>query len=230
MHLTKTDPHTPQEPARRTASPKKGSVRRQPLPAALEGRAVRTCVACRKPGARDDELLRLVEGPDGEIAVDARARLGGRGAWVHPTRACITTAAQRHAAERSLKIPVRAVDAAALVDGVAGAYRRKAYSLVLTAGRKGALAQGAQATLEALEKRRVPLLLLAHDAGDTSRGISEEAAGHGDAGGVRVRAFGTKAELGNVLGREELAILAVNDARIAAELVLTIDRLAGLEG
>jgi hypothetical protein len=186
-------------------------------------------VACRQPGAREGDLVRLVEGPDGRIAVDARARQGGRGAWVHPTRACIVTAAQRHSAERSLKIPTREVDAAALVAGVAEAHRRKASSLLLTAGRKGAAALGARAVLEALEKQRVPLVVVARDAGEASRAIGVDAQGN-EAGGIRVRTLGTKAELGGVLGREEIAILAVTDARIAAELVTTIDRLAGLEG
>src|SRR4051812_1877274 len=76
--------------------------------------AVRTCVACRKPGVRG-ELFRWVEGPDGEIAVDVKARLPGRGAWVHPTRECIAMAVKRHAAERALKVAVRELDANAIL-------------------------------------------------------------------------------------------------------------------
>src|SRR5262245_33629152 len=60
--------------------------RREPRAAAAAPAAprapgpVRTCVACRAEAARG-ELVRLVEAPDGAIAVDVGARGPGRGAW-----------------------------------------------------------------------------------------------------------------------------------------------------
>jgi predicted RNA-binding protein YlxR (DUF448 family) len=187
----------------------------------------RTCVACRQTGARG-ELVRLVEGEGGAIAVDARTRTGGRGAWVHPTRGCITAAAKRHGAERSLKVPVREVDAGALLVQTRAAFARKIASLLLAARRAGGIAGGASAVADALERSRVPLVLVATDAGETSRALVEEAGAA--AGGTHVRTFATKDALGAALGRAEIALLAVSDHGIAAELIATIDRLAGLEG
>jgi predicted RNA-binding protein YlxR (DUF448 family)/ribosomal protein L7Ae-like RNA K-turn-binding protein len=54
----------------------------------------RTCVGCgeRAPAT---ELVRLVLGPSGEIAVDAAGGGFGRGAHVHPRAACLEQAASR---------------------------------------------------------------------------------------------------------------------------------------
>jgi hypothetical protein len=45
-----------------------------------------------------------------------------------------------------------------------------------------------------------------------------------------VRAFSTRAELGEEFSRGEVAIAAVSDPGLAHELEVTIDRFAGLEG
>lgn len=214
------------EAIKHPAASQKAGVRLEALHPALKG-PVRTCVACRQPAMRG-ELVRMVEGPDGAIAIDARARAAGRGAWVHPTRGCITTAAKRHAAERSLKVPARDVDGEALVRETADAFRRKARALLSSAQRRRALVLGAVAVAEVLAQRRVPLVLLATDAGESvSRSV---AAAENHEGGTRVRALGTKLEIGSAVGRGEVAVAAVEDPGIAAELVSTIDRLAGLEG
>ncbi|MDP9026499.1 MAG: YlxR family protein [Actinomycetota bacterium] len=62
---------------------------------------VRTCLGCRQRAPRSS-LVRLVA-RDGRVVVDAAARLPGRGAWVHPASACVTTAIQRRAFGRALR-------------------------------------------------------------------------------------------------------------------------------
>jgi predicted RNA-binding protein YlxR (DUF448 family) len=168
--------------------------------------------------------MRLVAAPDGRVVLDARARIGGRGAWVHATKSCIETAAKRHAAERSLKIPLRDIDASELIAGARAAYRRKIDSLIIAASRSHTLAIGVAATVEALEARPVPLVLVARDAGSERRAVEGD-----DSRTTAVRVFATKSELGNLFRRSEVAMLAVTEPRIAAELLSTIDRLAGLE-
>jgi predicted RNA-binding protein YlxR (DUF448 family) len=64
-------------------------------------KAVRTCLGCRQR-ASPSSLVRLVA-RDGRVVVDAAARLPGRGAWVHPAPACVTTAIQRKAFGRALR-------------------------------------------------------------------------------------------------------------------------------
>jgi uncharacterized protein len=84
---------------------------------------VRTCVGCRQraPAA---ELLRVVVAPDstGHLVVpDPRRRMPGRGAWLHPTGACVELAVRRRAFARALRVPV--ADPAPVTDYLAQAAR-----------------------------------------------------------------------------------------------------------
>lgn len=188
----------------------------------MKGRPARTCVACRQSGGRG-ELLRLVMGPEGQIALDPRVRSGGRGAWIHPARRCVVTAAKRHAAERSLKVSAQEIDADALVTQIKSAFERRIRSLMIVANRARALAVGALAAGEVLEQGQAKIVLVASDAGESSRAVAKTY-------GVPVRTLGPRAELGEVFGRAEVAVLAVTDVGIAGELLSTMDRLAGVEG
>jgi len=172
-------------------------------------------------------MSRVISGPDGELCIDARANRGGRGAWVHPTRGCIKAMVQRHAAERTLKVPAqRDLDAAAILRDLATALRQKITSLVQVAARTRGLAVGAEAVADALDRQRVPLVIVAQDAGSNAKSLADEAA---EGPGPVVRTYGNKASLGAWLGRGEVAVLAVVEFRIAAELVASFDRLAGVE-
>lgn len=73
---------------------------------------LRTCVGCRAtvPAAT---LLRLVV-VDGEVVVDPRRRLPGRGAHLHAGPDCLAAALKRRAVTRALRAPEARTDA--LVD------------------------------------------------------------------------------------------------------------------
>ncbi len=181
----------------------------------------RTCVACRQRGERD-ELVRVVAGLDGGVALDPRAVKSGRGAWVHPTKACVATMVKRHAAERSLKVDVqRSLDAAALLAELRAAMAQRVTSLLLVASRTKALAIGAEATDAAVAHGHAHLVLVATDAGNGARSIAE--------GARRSASYGTKQDYGALLNRGEVSLLAVREARIAAELATTVERLGALE-
>lgn len=61
----------------------------------------RTCVGCRQT-APASTLLRLVASESG-VVVDERRRLPGRGAWLHPSAACLEQALKRRAITRALR-------------------------------------------------------------------------------------------------------------------------------
>jgi predicted RNA-binding protein YlxR (DUF448 family) len=73
---------------------------------------VRTCVGCRGKGGRSD-LVRVVV-VEGVLVPDPRARLAGRGAWVHPDPACLDLAVRRRAFARALRSDVTAPDVTAV--------------------------------------------------------------------------------------------------------------------
>ncbi|MBX3194421.1 MAG: YlxR family protein [Microbacteriaceae bacterium] len=62
---------------------------------------VRTCLGCRQRAPRPS-LVRVVA-RDGRVAVDAAARLPGRGAWLHPDPGCVEQAIRRRAFGRALR-------------------------------------------------------------------------------------------------------------------------------
>ncbi len=61
---------------------------------------VRTCVGC---GAKEPQrtLVRL-RNDGGRVAID-REKKGGRGAWLHPSAACLEAAVRRRALGRALR-------------------------------------------------------------------------------------------------------------------------------
>ncbi|GLZ40080.1 YlxR family protein [Actinokineospora sp. NBRC 105648] len=63
---------------------------------------VRTCVGCRVRAA-DTELLRVVFA-DGDAIPDPRRRMPGRGAWLHPSPACLAKAEKRRAFPRAFRV------------------------------------------------------------------------------------------------------------------------------
>jgi len=67
----------------------------------------RTCIGCRVVAAKSD-LLRVVavQTPAGTFAeIDRRARRPGRGAYLHPDRACLDLAVRRRAFPRAFRVP-----------------------------------------------------------------------------------------------------------------------------
>ncbi|HOA86511.1 MAG: YlxR family protein [Microbacteriaceae bacterium] len=63
---------------------------------------VRTCVGCRTRASRA-ALCRAVA-IDSLLVFDEGASMPGRGAWVHPTRACVDAAITRRAFVRALRV------------------------------------------------------------------------------------------------------------------------------
>jgi predicted RNA-binding protein YlxR (DUF448 family) len=62
---------------------------------------VRTCVGCRSRAAKTD-LVRVVL-VEGQLALDLRGRLPGRGASLHPDPDCLDLAERRRAFARALR-------------------------------------------------------------------------------------------------------------------------------
>jgi len=60
-------------------------------------------VGCRARAVAE-ELLRVVVA-DGKLVPDPRRRHAGRGAWLHPTPACLDSAEKRRAFPRALRVP-----------------------------------------------------------------------------------------------------------------------------
>ncbi len=84
--------------------------KRQARPERRPGRQpTRTCVACRSAGSKRD-LVRLVRGSDGTLAVDESGRAPGRGAYLGPQRACWQQALRTNQLGNALRMTVSPSD------------------------------------------------------------------------------------------------------------------------
>lgn len=65
----------------------------------------RKCVGCNEMKDKKS-LLRIVRSPEGEISLDLTGKKNGRGAYVCPSKECITKAVKEKRLERALAKPV----------------------------------------------------------------------------------------------------------------------------
>lgn len=173
--------------------------------------SLRTCVGCKASGSPQD-LLRLVVGPDGEVAPDLSGGAFGRGAWVHPRPACLADAV-RGGLSRGLKTKVTA-SVSEVSEALRKAATRRTLSLLQAAERGRLAALGTTALEDAERDDRVELLVLASDA----RASAELPAVQRLAQRGRVRLFKTKAELGAAFGRDELALVGLLSPDLSREV------------
>ena len=68
----------------------------------LQHQPMRTCVGCGLVRPKK-ELLRVVRTRNGEIHIDARVRMDGRGAFICPNNSCVQLAQKQHAFARSFR-------------------------------------------------------------------------------------------------------------------------------
>ena len=66
---------------------------------------LRRCIVCGEQQPKR-EMLRVVRTPDGHIDVGAPPKAPGRGAYVCPTQACLSQAADGKALRRALGLPL----------------------------------------------------------------------------------------------------------------------------
>ena len=176
---------------------------------AARGRT-RTCVGCGShvelaPLAGDSaDLLRLVLGSEGGLAVDADGGAFGRGAHVHARPSCLERAAKGGLARStkgrasSVSTPDGArqpVNAASLARAIQGAMDRRVEGLFAAAVRSRQLVCGEDAVTEACQRGEARLVIVACDAAaaaeltEVKRAVSEG----------RAVAWGDKDRLGRMV-------------------------------
>ena len=73
---------------------------------------LRQCTGCREMKPKK-ELIRVVRSPEGEVSLDFKGKLPGRGAYVCPKQECLARARKSRALERAfeLSLPAEVYDA-----------------------------------------------------------------------------------------------------------------------
>ncbi len=175
---------------------------------------VRTCVGCRKATARET-LVRWVLDPNGGVVPDLAGKAFGRGAWLHATPACLSKAAGGFSRSFKHRVEVKPAELEGLLYEAA---HRRVGSLLRVAACTGKLAVGGVAVRQMLARGQARLLVIACDA---RAAIQYPAIERAVAEG-RAVAWGNKAELGSLLGREEVGVIAVLDDGLGAALKSTV--------
>lgn len=180
---------------------------------------VRTCAGCREQDAQGALLRFAVREEAPRLVPDPRRRLPGRGVSVHPRRVCLERAVKGGGFNRSLRGRVD-LDLDELVALVVSRYEARAAGLIGAALRTRRAALGADVTKSAIHDGSASLVVFAKDAAGRRQELSSMAAERG----IPVIEHGTKQELGRLSGRPELGVMAIQEERIASELVAVASR------
>jgi predicted RNA-binding protein YlxR (DUF448 family)/ribosomal protein L30E len=186
-------------------------------------RTERTCVGCRRVGAREEFVRVCIAGEPAIVAPDLAGKLGGRGAWLCPRLACVQAAVRKGGLSRAARRKVD-VDPAQLAAMLREHLSQRMRGLLLSAHRARRVAVGTDAVMGALEIREAKLLVSAHDAAGRRNDL-EATARRLEIMSIQ---FDTKEGLGRMFGRAELGVIAVLDAGIADELARAAKRVAAL--
>lgn len=66
---------------------------------------IRMCVGCRERFLKQ-ELIRVVRVPDGQIVIDDKGKVSGRGAYVCKNAQCLSKAVKTRALQRALEVDI----------------------------------------------------------------------------------------------------------------------------
>lgn len=184
---------------------------------------VRTCALSRTRHHRDD-LVRLVASPDGDVVVDYRANLPGRGVWVVPRRDVLALLDRKRAVvERQLEARL---DPDAVRAQLSDAVLRAVGDGLSLAAAAGALVVGQERLTRALGEERVGAVVVASDAAErTVRGLRAV-----DVDVPFVTVPWTSAQLGQRVGKSTLAAIGVSSDRAAGHLRTHLRRWRAIVG
>lgn len=184
-------------------------------------RPERTCVGCRAHDARSGLVRFAFDGQ--RLVPDPRARLGGRGVWVHPRGSCIRAAVRGGGFARVLRAPVP-FEAASLVASMRDEQQQRLESLLGSARRARLLVHGSDECLATLSRGVGCLTLVATDARSSREAVVEAAARMG----VSVLEIEDKERLGRWFGKEAVGTVVVTDAALAREISQVATNIASL--
>lgn len=185
----------------------------------------RMCAVTRevKPVA---ELLRFVADPSGEVTLDLKRRLPGRGIWISARADLVRKAVDKKLFARSLTVPLR-VDSD-LPERTADQLKRSVAAALSLARKAGVLVTGFDSVDAAIRSGRVAALIHAAEASDDGVGKLRAAMRrrHGDDHNKPTLRRLTEPELSLALGRPHVIHAALLAGRASRHALDQINQLA----
>jgi predicted RNA-binding protein YlxR (DUF448 family) len=172
---------------------------------------------------KKDEVVRIAAGPAGAV-IDYREKLPGRAAYVCPRLECIKKALSRDNLSRALHLRARYPSMDEFISLLAMNITEKIKSLIVMSAVASKLAAGYSAVQDALEKKKVEMLIFADDL---SEGTKDKLMTPHAALLRRTNLF-TRDEMGRMFGRELVGVIGIQDKGIADAIWKETERLKGL--
>jgi hypothetical protein len=181
-----------------------------------------------------EEMIRFVLSPDGQVTPDLAARLPGRGAWVTSSRDAIDLAVKKGAFARAFKSQAKA--APALVEQVEKLLAKRVLDQLGLAKRAGELILGFEKVREAIRQDRPACLIEASDGAEDGRGkllalLRGVHSGQGERAEnlelPPVIGCFSADELGMALGRGRVIHACLKQGRFASSWMGELTRLSG---
>ena len=183
----------------------------------------RTCIACRQAKTQD-QLVRYVVAPDGVLLVDYRHRLPGRGAYTCIDSQCLQVAVERKQFQRSFRGNCSELSLESLQDGLQQALLQRVINLVGMARKSRQVVSGSNAVMMALRHKVKPGLVLISE--DISEDIGKKIKELSDRQNVSCSQLFSKGMLGQVLGKGERSVLAIQAGALADTILIELQRYA----
>lgn len=175
----------------------------------------RTCLGCRQV-MEQHELVRYVLSPDGELLVDYRGRLPGRGAYTCLSRECLRLAVQRRQFQRTLRREPLDIDPEVLNVAVLAAIESRIVNLLGMAKKSGVVLSGGKLVIDAMAvPGQVAVVMLAEDV---STGIAEKVISSATYRQIPCWRLLDKERLGRMLGKEERSVVALKVGALAESI------------
>lgn len=187
----------------------------------------RTCLGCRQVKDKS-QLIRFVRSPDGEILVDLKGRLPGRGTYLCNSRACIEAAVGRKQFDRTFRQTCQPVTADQLVEGVAKELLAHMASLLGMARKSARFVSGGNAVQDALARKKpLAVIILARDI---SPQIGDKVRRKAEFQKIVTTKLFDKIELGRILGRAERSVVGLPDGKLAEAFLDDLLRYQDISG
>lgn len=189
--------------------------------ATIGNRPQRTCVACRRSKAQG-ELVRYVVAPDGTLLVDYRHRLPGRGAYTCIDLNCLRKAVESKQFQRSFRGRCHEVVYESLAEELQQSVRQKMMNLLGMGRKSDQLISGSNAVITALRQGKGVALVIMTE--DISSAIAEKIRASAERQKVTYCQLFGKGMLGQILGKGERSVVAVQIGTLANALLLELQR------
>ena len=173
-------------------------------------------------------MVRVVRSPEGEVLIDLKGRLPGRGAYLCIDRQCVENAVSRKQFDRAFKSSCQVQSVEQIVDALANEILGHMSSLLGMARKSASFVAGSNAILDALGRNNsLAVIVLAEDI---SQQIGEKVSYKAEQKKIKTVKLFNKLELGRILGRAERSVVGLPGGKLADAFLDDLHRYQEISG